>query len=304
MRSRQVAVAVLFLACTAVLAPAVGAVDGPVAQVDNNSTAPDNGSFGQQVSAFMQSSAVDANATTDSGMWLASVNRSRDRELAVRSRTDRLDRRLTRIETRLEQLEADRDSLPEVAYTARASALRERLASLREQINETDRTADRVGANVSGLDGLRRRAGNVSGPEIAAAARNITDAPRGPPAGVPGGPPENRPGRGEPPEDRPGNGPSNDGAGSGEAPTDGPGGGESTGDGSPRTGPQDGGPGDEGNRTGTAGDGNGTTPQDSPGTADPTPGDDGNGDAPSGTPGPVGRTIHGGLGLAGPPSVR
>lgn len=192
MERRQVLGALVLAVCAAVLlaVPAVGVGTETPMQADNDSAAEDNGTFGEQMSAFMQTTAVDVNATTDSGMWKASLNRTDDPGRAVTDRANQLDKRLTRLETQLANLENGSG----VAYTARASALRERLATLRTQVNETDRTAERVGVNVSKLDDLRTRASNMTGPEVAAAARNITDAPRGPPGDAPGGPPDSGPG--------------------------------------------------------------------------------------------------------------
>jgi hypothetical protein len=79
------------------------------------------------------------------------------------------------------QLQEKRGQLPAVAYTAQATTLRERIRSLQERINGTERTAQRVGVNASALDRLRTQTANMSGPEVSAVARNITDAPRGPP---------------------------------------------------------------------------------------------------------------------------
>lgn len=203
MESRQLSATVVFAVIAAVLVavPALGVGVGPPAQVENNSTA-ENGTVGQQVSAFMQTTAVDANATTDSGMWQAAVNDTDDPDGEVTDRTEELERRLDSIEAQMARLEEQRGDIPEVAYTARASALNERLESLRSQINETEQTADRVGANVSKLQNLKTRAGNTTGPEVASVARNITDPPRGPPEDRgPSG--ERGPGSDGPPDDNP-----------------------------------------------------------------------------------------------------
>lgn len=223
MMARQVS-ALLLVVCAAALVavPAVGIGAESAPQVDNNTTDEANGTFGQQVSTFMQTSAVDANASVDSGMWSAAVADSETPETEVTSRAATLEKRLDRLERKAAQLEAKRanGTLPAVAYTAQASSLHQRLVNLRAQVNQTQQTADRVGVNVSKLDTLRQRADNMSGPDVTAVAQTIADPHRGPPAGVPGGqpddagpgdrtgPPANGNETGPPPDD----GPSNDGS--------------------------------------------------------------------------------------------
>jgi hypothetical protein len=163
-------------------------VDGNNTTVDSdNATA--NSSFGQQVSSFMQASAADVNTSVESGMWQASVNRTLDEQgdaaPKIASRTARLQRQLQQLQERNDRLQAKRDQLPDVAYTARATALRAQLANLKKAINATSETASRVGVNTSDLDQLQSAADNVTGPDVDASARNITDVPGlGPPIDV------------------------------------------------------------------------------------------------------------------------
>ncbi|WP_340100955.1 hypothetical protein [Salinibaculum salinum] len=193
MEGRQISLVLALAIAVALLfaMPVVGSgVDGSqAAQVENNTTSEENSSFGEQLSAFMQTSAVDANTTVETGMWNAGVNASAAPERDVTNRTAQLERERQQLARKATQLREKRDRLPRVAYTAQASSLRERIRSLQERINGTERTAQRVGVNASALDRLRTQTANMSGPEVSAVARNITDAPRGPPAGVPGGPP-------------------------------------------------------------------------------------------------------------------
>lgn len=191
--------------------PAVGGEvgDSTSVQLDNNTTDADNesvgetnGSFGQQISAFMQASAADANASVETGMWSARVNGTLASngtvpESEVTDRAAKLGRERQRLERKVSRLQERRDTIPEIAYSAQASALRERIVNLREQINETEQTATRAGINTSGLDELGTQTANMTGPEVSAVARNITDAPRSPPVGIPRGPPASA----GPPED-------------------------------------------------------------------------------------------------------
>ena len=72
---------------------------------------------------------VDANTTVESGMWNAGVNASASPEREVTNRTIQLEREQQQLERKATQLQEKRDQLPKVAYTAQASALRERIRS-------------------------------------------------------------------------------------------------------------------------------------------------------------------------------
>jgi hypothetical protein len=206
MKRRQVgAIAVLVVCALLFAVPTAGLGAAAPAQVNNTTDTPE-GSFGQQVSSFMQASAVDANASVERGMWQASVNRTveqrGDPSAKVTNRVARLERRLHHLRNRSERLTEGRD-LDSVAYTAQASALRERIANLKVDIDAAGRIAVRAGLNTSRVDRLRSVAANATGPDVAAAARDITDVPRGPPATVPGRgqPADVGPGGTGPPED-------------------------------------------------------------------------------------------------------
>ncbi|MEF8783799.1 MAG: hypothetical protein V5A39_12635, partial [Haloarculaceae archaeon] len=185
---------VVLVAALAVAAPVVGAL--PAGQFQTEEPAGDGAEFGQQITSFAQASAVDANASADQGMWAAGLNsESNDTdgaEEAVTDRAETLEHRLARLENQSAALQAQHrnGTISETAYTARASALRVRVANLREAVTETDRAARRVGVNVTKLDDIRDAAFNMSGPEVAEIARNITDVPRGPPDEVPSNPPD------------------------------------------------------------------------------------------------------------------
>lgn len=202
-------------------------------------------SYGAQVSSFMQSTAADANGSVERGMWDASVSDDADPAVAIDDRARSLQARLDALERRSEALAAARanGSISGVAYTARASAIHAQIANLQAAVNQTMTTAERHGVNSTRLDELRQAAGNATGPEIAAMARNITDAGGGPPPWVDDGPPDDGPpDDGGPPDDAPGDGSGNDGEGG--PPDEPPGDGSGNGDeGGP---PDDGPPGDGG----------------------------------------------------------
>ena len=257
------AVGMVVVAPVAAFAPA-----GPVPQAGDNGTAEDtannrtgNGSFGTQVTSFMQASAASANSSVESGVWQASVNGSAQPERAVRARARALEDRLDRLQNRSATLDAvhEREGPTGVAYTARASAVRAQLDSLRTAIDEVNETAKAAGVNTTRLDGLRDRAANLTGPEVAALARNITDVGRGPPPDA--GPPED--GTRGPPDSGasgpPGEGPPDS---SGNA-TESGGGTDNPGNGGPPDNGGDGGSVDQGGAGGSGGSsssGNGGSP--------------------------------------------
>lgn len=194
MRVRHVGavVALAVLAGVVLAGPTVGLgadlvstqdVDNETAQNDTEADV----AFGEQVSSFAQSSAADANHTMDSGIWNVSVSRAENPEQPVRERVGGLERRIDRLEAQIADL--DRENMSSAEYNARASALRSKLSNLRDAVEQTNQTANRVGVDAEKLNTLRNRASNMTGPEVAALARNITDAPRGPPEDA--GPPEN-----------------------------------------------------------------------------------------------------------------
>lgn len=198
-----VAVSVVGLAfAPGVLAQATGG------ESDNES------SFGAQISSFAQASAADANGSVERGMWNASLADDVPPGEAISQRAHDLRDRLDRLQNRSEALmEAKRNgNISGVAYTARASAIHAQLVNLRAAINQTSTAAKRHGVNESALADLKRAAGNATGPEIAAIARNLTDAGHGPPPWAGDGPPADGPGQGGnatdggPPEDDPGDG--------------------------------------------------------------------------------------------------
>jgi len=243
MRSWQVAtgLALLVVGLAVLTLPTVGvgtdlADDGTVANAEGNG-------MGAQVSSFMQSSAADADSSVDRGMRQASVNQGAEPGQAVEQRTSTLEDRLERLQDRADRLDAmhENGTIPEPAYNARASALRAQIANLQSDIDHARQIAQRHGVDESKLDRLRSDARNMTGPEVAEVARNITDAPRGPPDGAPGGPSDGGEERG-PPDD------GADRGSDGSSPSD---------DGDERGPPDDSGPSEEGN-TETEDDDDGT----------------------------------------------
>lgn len=238
MRSRYyTAIGLFVVLAVAVAVPAVAVTDFGSTVVQEQPT--DNESeLGVAVTSFAQSSAVDAAGSAEQGLWQAQVNATfaqnateNETVAVISDRAMELEQRLAALQNRTERLEQNRANLSEAAYNARASALRSQIANVRSAIDQANRTAASRGVNTTQLDLLRTNAANMTGPEVAAIARNITDAPRGPPANTPGqnrsnqSSPGERGGQGNASADRPGvggsgnntMGPQNPGAGSGNS---------------------------------------------------------------------------------------
>lgn len=322
--------ALLVLGGVTVAATAVaGAVtpDATASQVEEG----DNGTdFGHEVAAFMQTSASDANASVDAGMFRAEMTAAEDPEAPVGERIQRLETRMNRLQQRAASLDGD-GNRSSIVHTARASSVHADIANLRRAIEDARAAASERGVNASRLDDLRTRASNMTGPEVADAARRLTRAP-GPPAhaGPPAdrGPPENGgppdgagPGEvGGPPGQAGGGngsdpGPPADAGGSGNGSSPGaPGDSGNRGGNGDAGGPNDGGPGNDdggdGDSGGEAGPGNGGGPGDDPGNSggsdDGDDGGPGNGGGPgddSGNSGGSGDGDDGGPGNGGGPPL-
>lgn len=267
--------AILLMVAVCVLG--LTAAPGVLAQASSDEEA----SFGAQISAFMQSSAADADATVEQGMWNASIERVAAPEASVDRQASRLQSQLERLENRSEVLREARQngSLTGVAYTARASAVRADLQNLRKSINETNATAQRHGVNETMLDDLREAAGSLDGPEVSAIARNVTDAGPGPPfdRGGTGGPSVNDgPG---PPTEPPGpNGPADGTGPPRDVPGNATGGGPPGDEGNASGGDQPGQRGDGGSPDDNSGQGSSDNAPDNSGDSEDDPGNAG--DAP------------------------
>lgn len=257
-----------------VLAVGTGLIAGTA--VGLSATQESSEGMGVQVSSFAQATAADANSSVDAGMWEAELNQSSNPNATVEERIDELQKRLSKLRNRSAEVDGNG-----TLGTARASAIRAEIVALKSTINDTADTATQYGVNETKLDRLRTEASNLTGPEVAAIARNITDAPRGPPEDVPGngsGPPDDAgPGNetGPPDDAGPGNEtgpPENGGPGNETGPPENGGSGNETGP------PENGGPGNGSGPPDDGGPGNGSGP--------PDDGGPGNGSGPPENGGP------------------
>ena len=152
-------------------------VDGVRSQQSANDSS--NTSLGADISAFMQSSSAEIGGAVESGMWTAAFNGTTNRSVKVRlvqRRTKELQQELRDLRQRRNELVEQREAeaISEVRYRAKMSHLLGRINALQEGIDTTAPRARQVGVEVSQLRSMRQAATNLSGPAVAAVARNTT----------------------------------------------------------------------------------------------------------------------------------
>ncbi|MCU4972513.1 hypothetical protein OB955_07150 [Halobacteria archaeon AArc-m2/3/4] len=174
------------VASTAFVGDLIDTTDGAIESEEPSA----NETTGTDVSTFMQASAADADETVDTAMFVAAYERGDNETRAeiVNERTTQLEAKLERLEAEREELEERENELNPAARNAKMASLAVRISSLERAINDTEPRAAAVGVDTTTLEELRANAQNLSGPEVAAVARNVSgiEPPRGPPEGVPG----------------------------------------------------------------------------------------------------------------------
>ena len=179
--------------------PGHGTEGGPstaVLQSDApNDNASANATLGADISAFMQSNAAEIGGAVETGMWTAAFNATDNASAKTRlvdRRTKELQRELQALQQRKQRLveRHEAGNLGDTAYKAQVSHLLGRINALQSAVNTTISTAasappqSTVGATAQGtargegnlarLRNIGQQAANLSGPEIAAVARNTT----------------------------------------------------------------------------------------------------------------------------------
>jgi hypothetical protein len=166
--------AVVVVLVSALLCGLVGVGVSPQVGTSETTAQPaTEGSFGGDVSVFMQRGVAAANGSVDSGMWVAAFesaeNQSR-KEALVAQRAATLGVRLDRLETRIEAFPTETNR--SVAHRARRARLAADRDALDTAISEAKTTATSEGVNASGLDRLSRRIENLSVPATASNGSN------------------------------------------------------------------------------------------------------------------------------------
>lgn len=152
----------------------------------------DNGSLGADITSFMQSRAAETGEAIETGMWTAEYDATENRSVRARlveRRTAELREDLGVLRQRKAALVAEREAgnVSETTYKAKVSRLFGEIRALESALNATEPRAREVGVGVESLETIRSGTENLTGPEIAAVARNLTGVgPErgGPPAGV------------------------------------------------------------------------------------------------------------------------
>lgn len=202
------AVALLAVAVPMVGAATSGATDG-ADRAPTNST--NDSSMGAEISAFMQSSASEADGAVEDGMFEAEYDERAgdDRAALVEDRTGDLQADLAELRERKRELQENRDEMSRVEYQARMSRLVSDIRSLERSVERTEPLAERAGVNATALRSIRDNASELSGQEVAALARGMSVVPderpdRGPDGDRGNGEANGREGG---PGENPGNGP-------------------------------------------------------------------------------------------------
>jgi len=204
--SRLPVLALLCLAGVLVALPVAGAAsaDGAATGLanDTGTQANNNSTMGAEISAFMQSSASEADGSVDDGMFEARyADDGTDRDALVRNRTDRLRSDLERLRAEKRELQAEKDDLTRVEYQARMSRLVGEIRSLERSANRTEPLAESAGVDPTALAEVRANASALSGSEASALASSLAVVPehvdRGPSDDRTTGPPDDRAGPGE-----------------------------------------------------------------------------------------------------------
>jgi len=165
------------------------------------------------------------------GLAVAAARSNGSKARVIANQSDQLQERLRTLEARMTRLNQSyrNGSIATGAYHARLARLTAQLRMFERLTNETAESASTLppetlrqqGVNVSRLERLRTHARNMTGPEVAAIARQVAGPNVGNPVGPRRGPPNDRPGHG-PPGDAPGQDQSGDTPGQGQ-PGDAPG---------------------------------------------------------------------------------
>lgn len=148
------------------------ATGGAVADVQDDEERDENGTFGAEVSAFMQASTAEAESEVDERMFQAGMRRAETEE----ERRTLIERRQARLAARHSQLQEYRDeySPDQPAAKNRAVATRVEVGAegLERSVDSTREHAARVGIDTSQLADLRRGASELRG-QISEMARQL-----------------------------------------------------------------------------------------------------------------------------------
>lgn len=173
----------VLVALVAVAALAVGGV-GATTQADTGNE--NNGSFGAEISSFMQASSAEAEGEVDDGMFNAAMNRTEDpeeRRSLIEQRQERLQERRAELEERRSRISNEDGT--DVRDRALAAHVAVGASNLERSVNGTERAARGSGMDTESLDEIRSSARDLRDSEVAGLAGGLGMArsagDRGPP---------------------------------------------------------------------------------------------------------------------------
>jgi hypothetical protein len=129
-------------------------VDGAASTVQSANES--NTSLGLELSSFVQSTAAETDGVVANEMWEANVNRT-GRPAAVTRRVDQLDQRVTTLREERQQLTRayEDGDISTLRYRARLARLNGQLNALSAAAGSTERAANRLDTDASGLAEVR-----------------------------------------------------------------------------------------------------------------------------------------------------
>jgi hypothetical protein len=151
---------------------------------DSENDTRNDSALGADISSFLQSNVAETDGAVENGMWSAAFDGTENqsvRERLVERRTNELRDELAELHAEKEELLAEREAgnISETAYKARISRLAGQINALEASINATSSRAQTIDSDVEELNSLRTEAKNLSGPEVAAVARNVSGVGNG-----------------------------------------------------------------------------------------------------------------------------
>ena len=218
-RSTLVLAGLLVAAIAAVPIAGMAATGDTVAQTNNSTTNETNASVapGEQLAGVVNVQKTELEGEVDErayGIQVANAATNDSKAEIVKNRLDSVEQRLSELEAEKQELDEARanGSISEGRYRAEVAELSAKTQSANRLATQSENVSKGLpadvrkanGINVSAIQMMQERAGNLSGPEVAEIARHIAGPNVGGPPGDrgPGERPE-RPSQGGP-EERPG----------------------------------------------------------------------------------------------------
>jgi hypothetical protein len=208
-RSTAVTVALLVACVAAVPVVGIAASGSQPTQVTDNSSNSTNSSVtpGERLSGVVGVQGAELEGEIDErafGIQVAQAATNESRAAVVAGKLAELEQRVEELDERTQRLGEARanGSISEGEYRAELGEVAARSQSTQRLVNASNETASGLpadvleanGVNVSAIQTLKKSAGNLTGPEVAAVARSIAGPSPGIPPSVDTGPADRGPG--------------------------------------------------------------------------------------------------------------